>query len=172
MIWNSISPAAAPDTLPASPFSRRRHSQAPILAFVRKEAPCFLSHRRANRRGTIVPTQESWWGGGVETQQWANGRKNGQPGQGPELPLSKSLCRPLCTHTHRQTHAQIALKRHQPSCDQEAFRAFLSMNIKYKHFSQFSTPGPYFRPLSWNNKHISFPLPDSVPKMNLSRYIK
>lgn len=46
------------------------------------------------------------------------------------------------------------------------------MNIKYKHPSKFSTPGLYFMPLSWHNKHISFSLPNSAAKMNLSPLYK
>lgn len=80
------------------------------------------------------------------------------------------------THTHKRSqndkHTQIAFRRHLPSCDQEAFRWFPPMNIKYKHPSKFSTPGPYFMPLSWDNKHISFSLPNSAPKMNLSPLYK
>lgn len=70
------------------------------------------------------------------------------------------------------THTQIAFKRHLPSCDHEAFRCYPPMNIKYKHSSKFSTPGLYFMPLSWHNKHISFSLPNSAPKMNLSPLYK
>lgn len=76
------------------------------------------------------------------------------------------------THAHTESHTQIAFKRHLPSCDQKAFRWYPPMNIKYKHPSKFSTPGPYFMPLSWNNKHISFSLPNSAPKMNLSPLYK
>lgn len=74
--------------------------------------------------------------------------------------------------THAHTHTQIAFKRHLPSCDHEAFRCYPPMNIKYKHSSKFSTPGLYFMPLSWHNKHISFSLPNSAPKMNLSPLYK
>lgn len=70
------------------------------------------------------------------------------------------------------TYTQIAFKRHLPSCDHEAFRCYPPMNIKYKHSSKFSTPGLYFMPLSWHNKHISFSLPNSAPKMNLSPLYK
>lgn len=75
------------------------------------------------------------------------------------------------SYAHTHTHTQIAFKR-LPSCDQKAFRCYPPMNIKYKHSSKFSTPGPYFKPLSWNNKHISFSLPNSAPKMNLSLLYK
>lgn len=76
----------------------------------------------------------------------------------------------LLAHVHART--QIAFGRHLPSCWRAAFRRFPPMNIKYKHLSKFSTPGPYFMPLSWDNKHISFPLPNSAPKMNLSPLYK
>lgn len=64
-------------------------------------------------------------------------------------------------HMHANTLSPAAFKRHLPSCDHEAFRCYPPMNIKYKHSSKFSTPGLYFMPLSWHNKHISFSLPNS-----------
>ncbi len=77
----------------------------------------------------------------------------------------------MCTW-YAQRHTQIAFKRHLPSCDHEALRCYPPMNIKYKHSSKFSTPGLYFMPLSWHNKHISFSLPNSALKMNLSPLYK
>lgn len=83
-----------------------------------------------------------------------------------------TACVYMCTCIRTQTHTQIAFKRHLPSCDHEAFRCYPPMNIKYKHSSKFTTPGLYFMPLSWHNKHISFSLPNSAPKMNLSPLYK
>lgn len=77
----------------------------------------------------------------------------------------------LCMHSYADSDSQT-----HKNCVQETsaimwpegIQMLPPMNIKYKHSSKFSTPGPYFMPLSWNNKHISFSLPISAPKMNLS----
>lgn len=79
------------------------------------------------------------------------------------------------THTYARSDSQThknCVKETSAIMWPEGIQMLPPMNIKYKHSSKFSTPGPYFMPLSWNNKHISFSLPNSAPKMNLSPLYK